>query len=226
MTDLAQDSGPSEMHAAKRLSRVGELFVEIRDLLFGCSHELAKAGGENWHKAEVLFKLAKNADVLRESVASLLTDEGRSGQELPPLHRDADAFPTPRKGDSKPVAIWASRQVRKNKDDYPKYSVRGDLLVKTGLSRDARNEYEHVVPKKDFDAIVSILTEFSTSKKQFAVEEVQARLACPSYQTYTVLALLKVRGMLLVPKRGLYGVNAVRSFVADAASLWEELRSS
>src|SRR5436305_1523424 len=34
---------------------------------------------------------------------------------------------------------------RKSKRDYPKYTIRSDVLIKTGLSRDRRNLDEHSV---------------------------------------------------------------------------------
>lgn len=226
MTSAMHNSATNRVSLSEKLLRSGRLFEELRDLLFGCSHELAKAGGANWQKAEALFNLAKGADALRENLAGLIGAEQKAGQEAKILPRDTGAVPGPRSEGSNPGAAQATKSARKKKTDYPKYSVRGDLLVKTGLNRDARGEYEHIVPKKEFDAIVAILTEFTTSKKQFAVEDVQARLDCPSYQTYTVLALLKGRGLLVVARRGLYNFKGAKSFPAESANLWDELRSS
>ena len=208
----------------EQLPAVRELFRQLGDLLFLCSHELARTGGANWDRAEALFKLAKGADLLRDSVVSLLANDDAPQRERQALPSNARATPKTSARSKRPIET--REPVRKKKDEYPKYCVRGDLLAKTGLSRDARNEYEHFVPKKEFDAIASILAEFSTSKKHFAVEEVQARLDCPSYQIYTVLSLLKAREILLVPRRGLYSFRAAKTFLAEAANLWEALRSS
>ena len=208
----------------ERLPAVRELFKQLGELLFSCSHELARTGGANWDRAEALFRLAKGADLLRDSVVSLLSNEDAPQRERQVLPGNGRATPKTSARGKRPIET--REPVRKKKDGYPKYSVRGDLLAKTGLSRDARNEYEHFVPKKEFDAIASILAEFSTSKEHFAVEEVQARLDCPSYQIYTVLSLLKAREILLVPRRGLYSFRAAKTFLPEAANLWETLRSS
>lgn len=207
----------------EQLPALEELFRQLGDLLFSCSHELARSGGANWDKAEALFQLAKGADLLRDSVVSLLSNEDAPQPERQVLASNTRA--TPKNSARSRKLIETGKTARKKKLEYPKYCVRGDLLVKTGLSRDARNEYDHFVPKKEFDAIASILAEFSASKKHFAVEEVQARLDCPGYQIYTVLSLLKAREIVLVPRRGLYSFRAAKAFRAEAANLWEALRN-
>jgi hypothetical protein len=213
-----------DANLGERLPAVQELFRQLGDLLFLCSHELARTGGANWDRAEALFQLAKGADLLRDNVVSLLSNEDapQPERQIPPSNGRATLKTSARRK----TTIETGKPARKKKGEYPKYSVRGDLLVKTGLSRDARNEYDHFVPKKEFDAITSILAEFSTSKKHFAVEEVQARLHCPGYQIYTVLSLLKARKIVLVPRRGLYSFRAAKAFRAEAANLWKALRRS
>ena len=211
-------------NVGEQLPAVQDLFRQLSDLLFSCSHELARTGGANWDRAEALFRLAKGADLLRDSVVSLLSNEDAPQRERQVLSSNGRATAKTSARSKRPIET--REPVRKKKDEYPKYSVRGDLLAKTGLSRDALNEYEHFVPKREFDAIASILAELSTSKKHFAVEEVQARLDCPSYQIYTVLSLLKARKILLVPRRGLYSLRSSKTFLAEAANLWEALRSS
>jgi hypothetical protein len=202
----------------EQLSAVQELFRQLSDLLFSFSQQLARTGGPNWDRAEALFRLAKGADLLRDNVLGVLSQrESRETQLL---------FTTPDTS-SKPATRnqgLGAKPARK-KRDYPKYCVRGDLLVKTGLSRDGRNEYEHLVPKKEFDEISSILTQFAKTREQFTVAEVHARLDCPAYQIYTVLSLLKARKLLLVPRRGLYSFKVAKAFPTEAANLWEALRN-
>ena len=213
-----------EADLSEHLPAVRELFRQLGDLLFSCSHDLARTGGANWDRAEALFRLAKGADLLRDSVVSLLSNEDAPQRERQVLSSNGRATPKTSARSKRPIE--GREPVRKKNDKYPKYSVRGDLLAKTGLSRNAQNEYEHFVPKKEFDAIASILAEFSNSKEHFAVEEVQARLDCPGYQIYIVLSLLKAREILLVPRRGLYSFRAPKTFLVEAANLWETLRSS
>jgi len=203
----------SRIQRSEHVPRVQELFKQLRDFLFSCSQELATAGGANWDRAEALFKLAKSADQLRSSVISVLSDEEVSYTRgaLPLGLKEGSARSKKPKGDQK--------------RDYPKYRVTGDLLIKTGLSRDARKEYEHILTKKDFDALISLLAEFSSSRRDFAFEEVRGRLELPSYQIYTVLSLLRARDILLVPKRGLYIFKTPKAFRAEAANLWEAIRT-
>lgn len=226
MATMKQKSSIESTASATGLLRAAKLCEELRDLLFVCSHELAKVGGANWHKAEELFRLAKSADALREGVAGLIIGEQGEAQGGKILHQDVIGVTALESREPRINTAAALRAARKKKNEYPKYSVRGDLLVKTGLSRNARSEYEHIVPKKEFDTILAILTELSASKKPFAVEDIQSRLDCPNYQTYTVLALLKSRNLLLVPRRGFYSFKSAKNFAVEAANLWEESKTS
>lgn len=212
---MALDEGdPGE-----RLSAVQELFRQLSDLLFSFSQQLARTGGPNWDRAEALFRLAKGADLLRDNVLGVLSQREPRETQLLFSTPDATTKASTRNQGS------TAKPARKKRDNYPKYCVRGDLLVKTGLSRDGRNEYEHLVPKKEFDEISSILTEFAKSREQFTVAEVHSRLDCPAYQIYTVLSLLKARKLLVVPRRGLYSFKVAKAFPTEAANLWEALRN-
>lgn len=202
----------------EQLPLAEKLFKQLRDFLFSCSHELARTGGANWDRAEALFKLAKSADQLRNSVISVLSNE----EVLEASHSN---YPTVHASSGRKGPIGVKKAGRMQKQNYPRYCVRGNLLFKTGLSRDAQKEYEHVLPKKDFDEIISLLGEFSASNKDFGVEEIQMQLRCPAYQIYTVLSLLKARDILLVPKRGLYSFRTPKAFLAEAANLWDGLRT-
>ena len=210
---------PEEGDTSENLSAVQELFRQLSDLLFSFSQQLARSGGPNWDRAEALFRLAKGADLLRDNVLGVLSQ--RETRETHLLYSPTDATTkTPTKNQ-----VSSARPARKKKDNYPKYCVRGDLLVKTGLSRDGRNEYEHLVPKKEFDEISSILTQLAKTREQFTAAEVHARLDCPAYQIYTVLSLLKARKLLLIPRRGLYSFKVAKAFPTEAANLWEALRN-
>jgi hypothetical protein len=209
---MAKQGSRSKQGKAKigQLSKAEALFQELRELLFSCSQELARSGGANWERAEALFQLAKNADQLQRSVISVLSrEQAPVTVSLPPAAE-------------KPKAAGAGKQSRK--PNYPKYRVRGNLLFKTGLSRDARREYEHVLPKQDFDSFISFLAQLSAERTDFGVEALRSKLSCPAYQIYTVLSLLKSRGILQVPKRGLYSFRTPGAFPAEAANLWEELQ--
>lgn len=125
-------------------------------------------------------------------------------------------------GDGAPESRERSKAARKSRKAYPKYSLRSGVLIKTGLSRDRRTEYEHAVPKNEFDGIIARLEELS-SRKTFAVEDVLKTAKCPSYQVYLVIAFLKERGLLVAPRRGLYAFRRPKEFIADTRVNWDSL---
>jgi hypothetical protein len=198
-----------------QLPKAEVLFRQLKELLFSCSHELARGGEADWERAEALFQLAKSADQLQRNIANVLSHGQR-----PERSRPARAV-----AGKQNVGV-VRKQSRSLRKDYPKYLVKGNLLFKTGLSRDAQKEYEHVMPKNDFDSIISLLAKYSAAKTAFGVEELRRDLSCPAYQIYTVLSLLKKKGILQVPKRGLYTFKSPGTFPAAAANLWGELQQS
>src|SRR5437870_11507058 len=103
------------------------VFEDLRNRLLVLSHACAKDGGENWDKAERMFSLSKKVDQLRRE---LLTDVS-----------NATAFARAESSQPRETAsVESGTQRRKSKKDYPKYTVRSDVLIKTGLSRDRRTE--------------------------------------------------------------------------------------
>ena len=163
-----------------------------------------------WSKAESLLALARNADALREGINTLGVAR-TSNPKLVPL----PALTT--------IEELANPRARKSKGDYPKYTVRGDALVKIGLGRDRRTEYEHVVAKAEFDRILSRIAGFAGVKKWFTAEYIQEGLECPSYQTYIVLAMLRDKGHILSERRGQYSFKSAKTFATDTSTLWNEL---
>src|ERR1043165_8200620 len=132
----------------EKLSKVEKLFEEIRDKLFECSLEAAKGNETDWQKAEALFKLAKNTDALRLSMSNFVVKE-QSNSEITDQSFFEGGKESPIQSEGSLIAVTpAPKTARKKKGDYPKYSVRGDLLIKIGLSLDRKSEYEHVVPQK------------------------------------------------------------------------------
>lgn len=225
MVDVKATQRTAGQTPADRTSEIKKLFEEMKDNLFECALELTKEDRADWQKAEDIFKLAKNTDALRLSFISLMEGdkpelEGRNTQLLSVV-----ATARPLRRGAKTLDTSASKPGKKKKNEYPKYSVRRDLLIKTGLSRDRRTEYEHVVPHKEFERIIERLAEFSKSKRHFTAEDIQNTLDCPNYQTYIVLALMKSKGLLIIPRRGQYGFKGAKTFASDAATIWTELKS-
>ena len=224
MADTSQSPKATSMASTERLSKIRRLFEEIKDGLFECALELTRENNADWQKAEELFKLAKNTDTLRLSLVALIEGDNPESERTNERLLSVVTSPQHHREDHKTAAARALKTGRKKKSEYPKYSVRGDSLIKTGLSRDRRNEYEHIVPHKEFERITGRLVELSKSKRNFSVEDVQEALDCPNYQTYVVLALMKDKGLLTVPRRGLYSFKGAKTFASDAATIWTELK--
>src|SRR6266496_3642138 len=185
-------------------------FQELRDRLLSLSQQFAKANGGDWEKAERFFSLSKKVDQLREQMSITTTEIKSSGK--------AEAHDI---GNAQAMSLPAVAR-RKSKKDYPKYSVHSDVLIKTGLSRDRRTEYEHAIPKPEFEAVVRRLGELG-GRKHFVAEDVLGKVQCPSYQGYLVLSLLKERGLLAIPRRGFYAIRRPKQFAADSQSIWDSL---
>ncbi len=193
----------------KGVAEAGLLFEDLRNRLLALSHTCARDNGGNWDKAELFFSLSKKVDQLRKELSA----------DTASVTASASAELNQR---SEPDSVEAGTQRQKSKKHYPKYNVRSDVLIKTGLSRDRRTEYEHAIPKPEFDAVARRLTELA-SRKHFVAEDVLGKMQCPSYQTYLVLSLLKERGLLTVPRRGFYSVRRPKQFAAESQSVWESL---
>jgi hypothetical protein len=201
----------------KTMQRVSESLKEIREKILDASRECFRNDtGQEWREAELLFNFAKSVDALRQEADALSKGASRASTATPP----------PQLGGSRHIGgkeAEGQRQPKKRKEDYPRYMIRSGCLVKVGLSRDKRTEYEHEVPKSEFDKVVARLSALAAPNKEITVEQVQADLDCPSYQTYIVVAVLLQMGVLNSPWRGTYKFAAADKFAADAAAVWNRL---
>jgi hypothetical protein len=197
------------------IDRMERLFVELRNGLLETAQEYAKSEQPDWGRAEHFFSASRRVDALCRSIlgtdsTSEMDEEERTPAENPNLTRS----------ERQPVS---SR--RKSRNDYPKWSVRSDALIKLGLSRNRKTEYEHVVPRKEFDAIIAQLAA-NAGRRHFTAEEVIDQVSAPSYQVYIVLSLLKKHGLLTVPRRGMYAFGRTKNFVNEAKSIWQALEDN
>ena len=192
------------------IAKVSKRLEEVRDMLFECSRQSVNGGGE-WQTAETLFSLAKNADLLRQQVSRVSDGIPSPGVEVQPVNLQEANLPE------------VTKPSRKRKEDYPKFVMRSDCLLKIGLSRNKRTEYEHEVPKAEFDKIVARLVSLAPTGNEVTVEEIQGGLDCPSYQTYVVIAVLLQMGLLTSPWRGAYKIRNARRFANDANGVWSRL---
>jgi hypothetical protein len=194
------------------VSEAESLFERLRDLLLALSHQFAKSDEQNWDRAEHFFAASKRVDQLRREMAfGLNAADGEGRRKLGSDNANQSPRPTANQNN-----------VRKSKKAYPKYALRSDVLIKTGLSRDRRTEYEHAVPKDEFEKVVARLSEL-TSRKKFIAGDVLKEVKCPSYQAYLVISFLKERGLLVVPRRGLYAFRRPKDFAAESRTIWESL---
>jgi hypothetical protein len=194
------------------LGKIERHFAELRDELLTASHEFAKSENRDWGKAERLFAASKRVDELCRTVLAPITDEPMEQVRL--SRTDVNGAG---RSDS------ANRKSRKkSKKDYPKYTVRSDALIKIGLSRDRRTEYEHTVPRSEFDTVMHRLGELA-GRKHFSAEEVIDKVPCSSYQAYIVISLLKEHGLLAVPRRGVYAFTHPKNFLNEAENIWDSL---
>jgi hypothetical protein len=197
------------------LSKLERQFDELRDELLAASQEFAKSENHDWNEAERLFAASKRVDELRRTVLTPASDNPTGQVSI--LRADVNGAGTRHSAGGK--------SGKKSKKDYPKYTVRSDALVKIGLSRDRRTEYEHTVPRTEFDAVLQRLGELA-GKKHFSADDVIHEVPCPSYQAYIVISLLKERGLLAVPRRGMYAFTRPKNFLNEAGTIWNSLEQT
>lgn len=192
------------------MTKATQQLDEARDLLLKSSHDSMRAESDKeWQLAERLFTLARNADTLRRETLSLI-------EVLKGTKTAKDA--------SDEVSKRAQKSLKKRKEDYPKYVVRGEQLIKTGLSRDMKSEYEHAVPRAEFEKILQRLVRLRTLQQDFKSEDAQEGLVLPVYQVYAVLSLLRHLNIIKQGRRGYYSFNSVN--LPDPASIWNSVLSS
>lgn len=195
-----------------------ESLTKIQDMLFESARNSVKFDEATaWQDAEVLFQFAKEADGFRRRLVNLLN----GGHATSPA--ESAKSPLGGRGQNQTTARTEDGAQRKKKTDYPKYRIRDNCLVKIGLQRDRRSEYQHIVQKAAVDKIVSVIIKHLGKTKHFNPDTILAELNLPAYQTYVVLAMLRQMGLLKNPRRGLYTVTDVGDFDAAASIVWNKL---
>jgi hypothetical protein len=202
---------PNE-NASAKLREASASLESVRGTFFEVGREVVESGGESgWRIAKELLALAETVDSVRARVASMIETGGAKHEK----HEDVVL----ERGEG---AITSHASSRKRKSEYPKFLVREDTLVKVGLGRDRRSEYEHTVSKAEFDSIVSGIAELLKAHRSFSADALQNTLACPAYRTYIVLALLRKVGVLDSRQRGKYTARSAESLQSDAGKAWTE----
>ncbi len=150
-------AGTNRASTENSIAATEQAFKDLRDRLLSLSQRFAKTEDLSWEKAERFFTLSKKVDQLREQMSMGLSETKGTSETQVNDARDAEVMSS--------VAVMR----RKSKKDYPKYTVRSDVLIKTGLSRDRRTEYEHAIPKPEFEAVVGRLADLS-GRKHFCIQ--------------------------------------------------------
>jgi len=199
---------PNEKANAKLREALGSL-GSVRGTFFEVGREAVESGGDSsWRIAKELLALAETVDSVRARVVAMVETGGAEREGAATELRE--------------TTVTTHATPRKRKSEYPKFLVREDTLVKVGLGRDRRTEYEHTVSKAEFDLIVSGIAELLKAHRSFTADALQNTLTCPVYRTYIVLALLRKVGVLDSRQRGKYTSRNAASFVSDAEKIWTE----
>jgi hypothetical protein len=195
-----------------------ESFLKIQDMFMDSARASAKSDEVTaWQDVEILFQLAKEVDGFRKRLDSLLGDPT-------PEPTCVATFPQDATQKHSRVTTHAQEPLsKKKKSDYPRYLISDNCLLKIGLQRDRKTEYQHIVQKAAFDKIVSVITSHLAKDKDFTAESIQNELNIPSYQTYVVLAMLRQKGLLKIPRRGLYTASDAPGFIFAASGVWNKL---
>ncbi|MBU0677082.1 MAG: hypothetical protein KJ626_03120 [Verrucomicrobia bacterium] len=203
------------------LRRACEAAADIQDELLESAKNTAKTDEPTaWQDAEALFQLAKEADEFRRRLAH------RLGNVSAPAAVEHTRLVAPGPSSRRADAGTERTAPKKRKAEYPRYLVADNCLVKIGLQRNHRAEYQHVVPKAAVDKVFSVVANLLTKAKDFTPESVQANLNIPAYQTYVVLAMLRSAGVLRTPRRGSYTATNAGDFTTAASGTWSKLPTS
>ncbi|MCC6824511.1 MAG: hypothetical protein IT172_02060 [Acidobacteria bacterium] len=184
-------------------------FEAARDRLLDLGKDLVSSDVGGWTKAQRLFEMAKQIDLVRTELKDMVSPEKSI---LPDCTVDT----------ANPILKRNGKTAIKVRSDYPKFSIRGDTLVKIGLGRDLRSEYEHFVSRGAFETVLRRLDVF-TKVDEFVADEVQEELDLPTYQTYIVLAVLKELGLVDSPRRGVYSLRGRENTLLSVDRIWNQL---
>lgn len=114
-----------------------------------------------------------------------------------------------------PASATATPRPRSGRQGYPKFEVRGDLLIKTGWAKKAKKEYVHRAPLAVLTAVQQRLAEVAKAKPLFTMEDVMPVASpdgngeVPGYQVYLCVAYLVAEGQVRRQGRDGYVASAV-----------------
>jgi hypothetical protein len=114
----------------------------------------------------------------------------------------------------------------KQRQQYPKFRVQSDCLLREGWSKKERRAYTHRVPREVFQAVVAAMQRVAETSNGAVTAEVilqEPRLheasSVPQYQVYTVLGFLRSAEVVREVGRGRYQLPP--DLKHQAMSLWD-----
>ncbi|MCY3955406.1 MAG: hypothetical protein OXF47_05370 [Nitrospira sp.] len=195
--------------------RIDSQLTQARDALLDWSRGALKAESDDErHQANFVFMLAKETDDLRRRIGDL------ANGAYPTTHQKDEHTTSGDLGGAKKHHAFIS--ARRRKEDYPKYLRRGNALVKVGLSRDKKSEYEHIVPASEYRRAMTLVANAGANGKEFTADDLLKGFDGPSYRVYVILALLRQKDAVVVLHRGIYKLGN-ESIDAAIENIWNAL---
>lgn len=196
-----------------RRDEAARALEKVRDLLLAGSQE---AGIQrDWPLARRLVELAERTDQLHKEVCDVVTGIF----PISTAHHESAAVPE----EKLPLPPSPTG------DTYPRFWVRGGMLVKQGLQRSGKDVYEHAVPRDQFDQILGRLQEIASrrSRREFSVDSIHRDLPdLPKYMLYVVMSLLTKEHLLERARKGAYLLTRPESLAQEAIDLWDKLQKN
>lgn len=112
-----------------------------------------------------------------------------------------------------PILPPPALQGKRTRQEYPKFEIRGDVLIKTGWSKKAKREYVHRAPLAVLEAVKQRIAAVAKTKPLFTMEDVMPIPSpdgdgeVPDYQVYVCVAYLVDEGQLKRQGRQGYGIG-------------------
>lgn len=216
-----------------RLDLASESLKAARDELLEAIQEAGRQQDRTLLRQ--LTDLAAGTIKLREDIEALRRSDLNESERAVPEVSETSYLPRrigTMQPDGKETDVSAVRETshlpRRKREGYPKFSIRGDTLVKAGLKRDGHNVYEHAVPRGEFAQILDRLAEMTgryQDEEVFGIDEIQKGLDCPVYMTYATASLLLAEGLLRKVRKGAYLFASPAHFAQDSNKLWDKVRN-
>ncbi len=211
--------------------QIRQHFESAKKLLLELSTELAQKDGD-WNRARILFDLARDVDELQIKCGSLSEASTVQERTISPM-RNPDAAIVRESTEEYPLNLSEqSAQTRaepkprlRRRKRPPVFFVQNNSLVKQGLKRNGKDNYEHKMSKEEFIRFIDLLSELAAKQQTFRPEEVVDSLDMSSYKVYLALGAMNHIHVLEIPQRGTYRFRDTSRFLEQGSDVWNVLDS-